>query len=308
MTSYQIGLLSFSAVAVGIWALVKGGDMTVDGAVSIANRFNLSKVFIAATIIAFGTSVPELFTSMNANLQGYPGISIGNVIGSNIANILLVFAVACLFVPMTCSYYEVEKELYLMVLATALLCVGVMFGVIGSVYGAVMFSILIIFVTYQYFFGTTGENTEGVEGDSTVKSLVIGLVLLAIGSELVVTGSVVVGELLGVPEAVIGLTVIAIGTSLPELAASVTAARKGEISMIYGNLIGSNIFNVLSIVGLTAIAKPILIDDVVNIATLIMCAMTMVFFYALYRNYAFTKTAGVFMLAIYIIYLITQYQ
>ena len=253
MTSYQIGLLSFSTVAVGIWALVKGGDMTVDGAVSIANRFNLSKVFIAATIIAFGTNVPELFTSMNANLQGYPGISIGNVIGSNIANILLVFAVACLFAPMACKYSEVKNELFLMVHATALLSIGVMFGVIGSVYGAVMFSILIIFVTYQYFFGTPGENTEDTDGDSTVKALIIGLVLLAIGSELVVTGSVVVGELLGVPEAVIGLTVIAIGTSLPELAASVTAARKGEIGMIYGNLIGSNIFNVLSIVGLTCL-------------------------------------------------------
>ena len=130
---------------------------------------------------------------------------------------------------------------------------------------------------------------------------------MAIGSELVVTGSVVVGELLGVPEAVIGLTVIAIGTSLPELAASVTAARKGEISMIYGNLIGSNIFNVLSIVGLTAIAKPILIDDVVNIATLIMCAMTAVFFFALYRNYNFTKIAGGFMLSAYIVYLVIQY-
>ena len=308
MTSYQIGLLSFSTVAVGIWALVKGGDMTVDGAVSIANRFNLSKVFIAATIIAFGTSVPELFTSMNANLQGYPGISIGNVIGSNIANILLVFAVACLFAPMACKYSEVKNELFLMVHATALLSIGVMFGVIGSVYGAVMFSILIIFVTYQYFFGTTGENTEDTDGDSTVKALIIGLVLLAIGSELVVTGSVVVGELLGVPEAVIGLTVIAIGTSLPELAASVTAARKGEIGMIYGNLIGSNIFNVLSIVGLTAMVKPILIDDAVNVANLIMCVMTAVFFYALYRNYNFTKVAGGFMLVTYIVYLVIQYN
>ena len=302
ISTYQVAVLSLSAMVFGIWALVKGGDLTVDGAVSLANRFNLSKVFIAATIIAFGTSVPELFTSMNANLKDYPGISMGNVVGSNIANFLFVFAVCCLFTPMFCNYDEVKSVLMMMLIATVILVGGVWAGIFGSVFGAFMFSILVIYVTYQYFFGDAEESDDDTDSDVSPVSLIGGLVLLAVGSELVVTGSVVVGGLLGVPEAIIGLTVVAIGTSLPELAASVTAARKGEITMIYGNLIGSNVFNVLSIVGLTAMVKPIIVDPAVNGAVLLACLIAIVFSYLVYRGYVFTRFAGSVMALVYGLY------
>lgn len=203
LTVYQLALIALGAIGFAIWLLVKGSDVTIGSAVRIAESSGLSKLFTAATIVAFGTSAPELFTSVNANLSGYPGIFVGNVIGSNIANVLMVVGISAVIAPVLIDRKEVRVDTRMMIIAT-----------------------------------------------------------LVIGSEILVQGAVAGGYALGVPEAVIGMTVIAFGTSVPELTACVAAARKGQSDMIVGGIVGSNIFNILSVMAISAAVKPLIIAPV----------------------------------------------
>ncbi len=263
MTDYMLLVTAFGAMAFGIFLLIKGGDYAVDGAVYVAERAGLPKLFIGATILAFGTSVPELFTSVNANLQGLPGISIGNILGSNIANILFILGITAVVAPVVANPKELKRDLIIMMAATVLLVGLLLTGRIENWMGGIMFGLIVAYVVYQYVFagGEGIEEPEEVEGiDNNLQAggyLLLGLVLLALGSEVLVQGAQVAGSILGVPEAVIGLTVIAFGTSLPELSTCLAAARKGETNLLVGNIIGSNLFNILSIVGLTALIKAI---------------------------------------------------
>ncbi len=262
LSTYDVGVLSFGALIAGIWILVLGGDWAVCGAVALARRLQLSPMFIGATIIAFGTSVPELFTSVNANLQDYPGIALGNVVGSNIANILLVIGATALVTPLAVCRHGVRRDLIMMLVATTILILGMHAGVFTRAMGAGMFALLAGFVIWQYRSNSidVGE-VEEVEADlpagRAVLMLLGGFVALAVGAELLVKGAATIGRVAGVPDAVIGVTAVALGTSLPELAASVAAAARRETDMIFGNIIGSNTFNILSIVGLTAMIKPL---------------------------------------------------
>jgi len=263
LNEYTLFVLSFGAICFGIYLLVKGGDWAVDSAVYVAERAGLSKMFIGATILAFGTSVPELFTSVNANLSGEPGISLGNVIGSNIANILLIIGVTAVVFPLASKRSDVLRDLVLMMIATVVLVALMYTDSIARWQGGVMFGVLVAYVAYQYFFSggeafEEPDEPEGIQSNlQAIGLLVLGLILLAAGSELLVQGAVVGGTVLGVPPAVIGLTVIAFGTSLPELSTCLAAAKKGEPNLILGNIIGSNVFNIFSIVGLTAIISNI---------------------------------------------------
>lgn len=263
---YPMSVLALGAIAFGIYLLVKGGDWTVDSAVWVADRSGLSKVFIAATIVAFGTSAPELFTSINANLTGYPGISLGNVVGSNIANVLMVLGVAALVAPIAISRSAIRVDVLVMMLATGALVAGMVLGIFPRIAGIAMVAALIGYIVYQYRANKLDvDDVEEVEdgfGSTRTALLALfgGLLALVAGSELLVQGAIVGGIALGVPEAVIGMTVIAFGTSLPELTTSVTAARKGQSGMIIGGILGSNIFNILSIVAITSITRPLVAD------------------------------------------------
>ncbi|SFS10383.1 calcium/sodium antiporter [Yoonia litorea] len=271
VSGYDLFVLAAGAMAFGIFLLIKGGDWTVDAAVFVAERTGLSPLFIGATIISFGTSVPELFASINANLSGYPGISLGNVLGSNVANILLVLGATAFVFKVTADAKHLYKDLGMMLLATAILVVGMLSDGFTRLFGLGMFAILVAFVFYQY--RTDSLMIEDDEDDlceapaiTSMKQagliLLGGLVALAVGSELLVQGAVQTGSAIGVPEAVIGLTVVAFGTSLPELATCIAAARRQSVGLILGNIIGSNTFNILSIIGLTAMVKPLSVDPV----------------------------------------------
>lgn len=258
--SYDLGILACGAIIAGIWLLVVGGDWAVKGAVAIAQQAKLSRMFIGATIVAFGTSVPELFTSINANLSGFPGLSLGNVVGSNIANVLLVIGATALFATLAAHADVVKRDLAIMLIATAILVGGMLYGVFTLSMGLAMFSLLVGFTAWQYF--NNEIDVDEVEDVDASIPLGVGFLLggflgLAIGSEILVKGAVTLGNVVGIPEAVIGLTVVAIGTSLPELFTCAAAAFRRETDLIFGNIIGSNTFNVLSIVGLTAIVKPL---------------------------------------------------
>ena len=316
LSNYELFVLSAGAVLFGLYLLIKGGDWTIDAAVFVAERTGLSPLFIGATIISFGTSVPELFTSVNANIQGFPGISLGNVLGSNIANILLVLGATAIVLQIEGKAKDLMKDLVMMLLATAILVYGMMSGVFTLVLGLIMFGILVAFVGYQYATNSLEleEDDDDDEGGgietmgAALAFLIGGLAALAIGSEMLVKGAVVTGTIIGVPEAIIGLTVVAFGTSLPELSTCIAAARKRSLGLILGNIIGSNTFNILSIIGLTAIIKPL---EVVPVLTGIQMwatvGVSVGFAIWMLTVGKITKTVGYIMVAAYVAFVAAQY-
>ena len=318
VSTYELFVLSVGAMAFGLFLLVKGGDWTVESAVYVAERTGLSPLFIGATIVSFGTSVPELFTSVNANLSGHPGISLGNVLGSNIANILLVLGATAFVFRVIADPKRLSKDLGMMLLATAILTIGMLTDGFSRTFGLGMFAILATCVFYQYRTDSIvleDDDDSGCEMQIITSLpiallvLLAGLIALAIGSELLVQGAVQTGTAIGVPEAVIGLTVVAFGTSLPELSTCIAAARKRSVGLILGNIIGSNTFNILSIVGLTALIKPLAVDPILlgGMELWAMVAVTVVFAIWMLAVGRLTKRHGTVMIGAYGAFVATQY-
>lgn len=311
LSSYELSLISLGAIGFGVWLLVKGGDLTIDSAVRIAETSGLSKLFIAATIVAFGTSAPELVTSVNANISGFPGISVGNVIGSNIANVLMVVAVAAMIAPVIIDRKEVRVDVFVMIAATLAMTAAVWSGVLPRWGGLALLAGIIAYIVYQYR-ASRLELDEDEGGDELPGNpfllVTIGIAILVTGSEILVQGAVVGGDALGVPEAVIGMTVIAFGTSLPELTACVAAARKGQSDMIVGGIVGSNIFNIMSVMAISAAVKPLLIDDgFVGFDLPVVLGVTAVFAIFLLFVGRIGRVAGAVMAAAYLLFILAQY-
>lgn len=311
LDSHQLAIIALGAIASGIWLLVKGGDLTVDNAVTVAERFGVSKLFIAATIIAFGTSAPELFTSVNANLSGYPGISVGNVIGSNIANVLMVIAASAIIAPIVFDRREVRVDTIVMILATAAMVPAVLLGILPRWAGLAMVIALGVYVFYQYKASKLDvSEVDEHESDAPrpMLMLAVGIAILLVGSEILVQGAVAGGVALGVPEAVIGMTLVAFGTSVPELTACIAAARKGHSDVIVGGIIGSNIFNILSVLGISAMFKPLLIDPAfANLDLYVVIGVTAVFSFFLLAIGRIGRLTGGVMALGYLAFIITQY-
>ncbi len=265
LSFYDTTILSLGALFLGIIMLIKGGNWAVDASVYVANRYGISPMVIGFTIIAFGTSLPELVVSITANLQGSPGIALGNVLGSNIANILLVLGCSSLFITLSAKVNkDLFRDLTLMVLSTVLLAVLLQYGEISRLAGLLMLSVLAIYIFIQYKSSKPAdfdeEELEEVffkDGYFAALTLIIGLICIAVGSEFLVKGAKVSAGLMGIPESIIALSIVAFGTSLPELSTSIIAARKNQAGMVIGNIIGSNVFNILMIMGSVAAAKPI---------------------------------------------------
>ncbi len=314
LSTYELGVLASGAIVAGIYLLIIGGNLTIDSAVAIANRANLSPVFIGATIVAFGTSLPELFTSINANMQGFPGISLGNIVGSNIANILFVMGASALVCTLAIKPSAVARDLMVMLASTALLVAGMMYGVFERWMGFVMFGLLAAFVAWQYFNNEIDTSEAEVDGEplpagKATLYLVGGFLALAVGSEMLVRGAVVTGGVLGVPEAIIGLTAVAIGTSLPELTASIAAALKRETDMMFGNIIGSNTFNILWIVGVTAAVDPLEVDSsLLGLELVVLVGVSGLFAAMLFMNKPLTRTTGYAFLASYLVFTLYQFR
>ncbi len=311
LTSYELLVISAGAIGLGIWLLVKGGDWTVDNAIAVASKTGLSKLFIAATIVAFGTSAPELFTSVNANISGFPGISIGNVIGSNIANVFMVVAVAAIIAPVLFNRKEVLIDTLVMLGATGAMAAAIVAGILPSWGGLLMLGALVVYVLYQYKTNQLDEDAvdevDAEEGRPFLM-LTVGITTLLVGSEILVRGAVASGIALGVPEAVISVTLVAFGTSLPELTACIAAARKGQNDMIVGGIIGSNIFNILSVMAISAIAKPLIIDPrfaAFDLFTVIL--VTLIFAGFLLFGRSIGRPAGVAMAILYVAFVSAQY-
>ena len=311
LSTYELSLVAMGAIAFGIWLLIKGGDWTVDNAVTVAGNAGVSKLFIAATVVAFGTSAPELVTSVNANLSGFPGISVGNVIGSNIANVFMVVAVSAVIAPIMFNRKEVRLDTIIMVIATICMVAAIIAGVLPTWGALAMVLTLVGYVFYQY--KASKLDVDEVEeheagGKHPVLMLIAGIVTLLIGSEVLVQGAVAGGQALGVPEAVIGMTLIAFGTSLPELTACVAAARKGQHDVIVGGIIGSNIFNIFSVMAFSALAKPLLIDPrFAAFDMYVVMAVTAVFAALLLVVGRIGRVTGGLMAISYLVFIAVQY-
>ncbi len=258
-------LINILFILIGFVLLVKCGDYLVDGAVAIARRAKLSPMVIGLTVIGFGTSTPEFLVSLNAAIAGNPGIAIGNVVGSNIANISLILGATGLIVACKTDKRTLSVDMPFMVGACLLLAIVGMTGTISRVDGIIGFLMLVSFVTYQIC-SSRKENGAEEQEDNEEKPMALWLAFVMVvvsiaamigGAHLLVKGASGIASALGVSDSVIGLTVVAVGTSLPELFASVLSARKGETDMAIGNIIGSVSFNVLSVVGLSSAICPI---------------------------------------------------
>ena len=259
-------------LAAGFVLLLVGGEYLVRGAVSIARSFGISPMVIGLTLVGFGTSAPELVASINAALKGSPGIAIGNVVGSNIANILLVLGIAALIFPLATNREAYRRDGPVLILATAILVLMVLAGEIGRIAGAIGLVLLIAYTSFTWWSdrrsldaGAVMHGQEAEEIDEIPQSRMWVALLMAAGgmaavlygADLLVDGAIGIARGFGLSEAVIGLTIVAIGTSLPELATAVIAAWRRHADVAFGNIVGSCIFNIFGILGVTALVMPL---------------------------------------------------
>ncbi len=244
----------------GLVGLFLGGEFLVRGSVGLARRMAISPLLIGLTVVGFGTSTPELLVSLDAALRGVPDIALGNVIGSNIANILLIVGLSALVWPIAVSGTTLRRDTGVMVLGALALVPIFAFGFVSRPAGLVLLALLAAYLVWAYMVTSEYIKDEGAAPPAAWKSLVwavAGLVLLVFGARFLVDGAVSIARGFGVSEAFIGLTIVAVGTSLPELATSLIAAFRRQSEIAIGNIVGSNIFNVLGILGLTAVVAPI---------------------------------------------------
>ncbi|QFT59628.1 Inner membrane protein YrbG [Sulfitobacter sp. THAF37] len=252
-------MIDLLLIATGFAGLLLGGNWLVDGAVGLATRWGVSPLVIGLTLVGFGTSMPELVTSVQAALAGSPGIAMGNVIGSNIANILLILGLTCALSPMAVARGTLTRDGMVMLGATLATLALVLWGSIDRPLGLLLVAGLAL-----YLFTALRRNDPSAEFEAApapplwraALGVLAGLIVTILAARALVSGAVSLAAAWGVTEALIGVTIVAVGTSLPELVTSLVAARKGQADMAFGNVIGSNIFNVLGILGVTALVRP----------------------------------------------------
>lgn len=281
----------------GIGLLVKGADWLVDGASSIARRFGIGDLFIGLTIVAFGTSMPELIVNVVASYQGETAIAIGNVVGSNIANILLILGATSAFTSLSVQSSTVRKEIPFSLLAALMLLVaandtfldGSAASMVGRGDGLVFIGFFLVFLYYTFGIAKATA-VDSVEDDDkkpfwlSALLAIVGAIALAGGGKLAVDGASSLASALGVSDALIGLTVVAVGTSLPELASSLVAAYRGKADIAVGNAVGSNIFNIFWILGISSIIKPLPFDTAMNFDLIVVAVATVLLLVAVHNG------------------------
>lgn len=261
--------MDFVAIIVGLVLLIKGGDLLLDAAVALSLKINIPKIVIGMTVVSFATSAPELIVSIKSALKGYPDLALGNVVGSNIANLAFVLGVILIIshIRVTKSFYKTDWPI--MMIATLLFYSFLQAdGYLSQVEGGILFVLLLIFLIYLLFFQKKAVIEEKVEIDEKEMLLTqltftffAGGFFLWLGSEVLVNSAVSLATSLGVSERIISISVVSIGTSIPELSASIIAIINKEKAISIGNLIGSNIFNILAVMGITAMIHPISVMD-----------------------------------------------
>lgn len=300
-------VLQIVFLALGFFLLVKGADWFVDGASGLARKLGIPQLVIGLTIVAMGTSLPEAAVSISAALRGNAEITIGNIVGSNILNILIILGVTALIVTLKVADSTVRYEIPFMIVATfVLLWLGYTGGQVTWLEGVILWVLFLLYLRYLYMMAKKGKEEEReAEQLSTAKIIgliLAGVVMIAAGSNFAVEGASNLAKALGISQRFIGLTIVAFGTSLPELVTSVSAARKHNADIAIGNIVGSNIFNILFIVGTTALITPVTFASGFVVDTLIAAAVGILLFVCVARTKELRKKAGIVMLLAYILY------
>ncbi|BBI66087.1 MULTISPECIES: calcium/sodium antiporter [unclassified Psychrobacter] len=268
--------LAVIAILIGLAILVWSADVFIDGATALAKKFSVPSFLIGVLILGIGTSAPEMVVSVLAALEGSPELALGNAYGSNIINIALVLGATVLISPIIIRKGIVKRDLPLLLLITAIAAWQLRDGILSQVDGLILLVLLIavlglqIVLSIREGYHEHEEDIDNADSDATepsvargLGSLLLGMLMLVISSRAIVWGAVELATLWGLSELIIGLTIVAVGTSLPELVSSMSAARKGEHDMALGNIIGSNVFNTLAVVGLATVIAPIAADPVI---------------------------------------------
>jgi cation:H+ antiporter len=308
---------------VGLVLLIAAADLLVKGASSLAARYGVSPLMIGLTVVSFGTSMPEMLVSVTAGIQGSSDLAIANILGSNVFNILVVLGVAAMIYPLRVQSSTVVSEvpfslsaaILLGFLANAALFTSKPELSISRVDGGILLLFFLLFMGYIFSISTNGNEDDSQAPPSrpllrSVAFIVIGVVGLFFGGELAVDGAVALARGWGVDDALIGLTIIAIGTSLPELMASAVAAYRRESDIAVGNVVGSNIFNILWILGLTASITELPFDAISNIDIIMVIAATMLILLAVVtsRSASISRTWGAIFVCVYVAYLVYVVQ
>ncbi len=303
----------------GLVLLLKGADLLVDGSASIARRLKVSDLVIGLTVVAFGTSAPELFVNTIASAKGNAAIAVGNIVGSNIANILLILGVSAVIFPLAVEKSVVRKGIPLSLLAALLLGVLANDKVLDQdtssaltrIDGLVFIFFFIVFLYYSFGAAKTipgvGEQAPGKQHGVIKSSLfvILGLIGLSLGGKWIVEGAVNLASSLGISQNLIGLTIVAIGTSLPELATSVVAAHKKNVEIAVGNIVGSNIFNIFFILGISSVIKPLPFQMKQNIDVAVLVFTNLILFGSMFtgRKKLVDRWEGIFFILLYFCYL-----
>lgn len=308
---------------VGLVLLTGGGEALVRGALAAAKRIGISPLLAGLVIVGFGTSAPELVVSLQAALTGEPEIAIGNVVGSNIANILLILGLSALIMPLVTHPQCLKRDGLTMLFATLLFMGLASFGGLSLIDGVLMLAVLAVYLVWAY--RTEREDTAGPEAQlhkaeaeeiemlpmsvpMTLLATIGGLAMLIFGANRFLLGAVGLGETLGVPDAIIGLTVVAVGTSLPELAVSIVAAIRKHADVAVGNIIGSNIFNILCILGISSIITPLPLEGrLFEIDQFVMLAAAAVLLLFLYFGLRLSRLKGAILLLGYVAYIAAMF-
>ena len=312
-------LMSIAAIVVGLVILVWSADRFVDGASATARYAGMPPLLIGMVIVGFGTSAPEIVVSVIAALQGNPGLALGNAYGSNIANIGLILGITALISPILVHSQVLRKELPVLLLVTLLSLALVWNGMLSRTDAIILLVVFVLFMVWSIKQGMkqpadsmAGDEEEALN-DNTMSAktaifwLVVGLVLLVASSRLLVWGAVDIAQAFGVSDLIIGLTIVAIGTSLPELASSIAAIRKNQHDLAIGNVIGSNLFNTLAVVGLAGVISPMSVaSEVISRDFMVMIGLTLLLFVLGYgfkgRTGRISRYSGALLVVLYLAY------
>lgn len=322
LSQIDVIVLALATLVLGMAILVKGGDLTIDGAVEIAHHYGMPPLLVGFTIVAFGTSLPELIASINANLNDMPGIAVGGMVGSNISNILLVGGVCAILAPLAANISALRNDFIALAIVTLAWSWILSTMSVSPVIGIGAISALVLYIVFQYY--SVSRNPERAQAvidaeheleEQAPKShkqalimVALGLLGLAIGAELLIRGAVTTARIIGIKESVIGLTLVALGTSLPELTTCAIAAMKKQGEMIIGNIIGSNIFNLMMVLGTIGVIKSYSITEteptMINQDIPLMIGVTGVFILTLLIFKKLPRFVGVLYAGSYVGYII----
>lgn len=309
-------ILNVLFILVGIVLVLWGADRLTDGAVAVAEKMKMPQIVIGLTIVAMGTSMPEFCVSLVSALKGTTDLAVGNIVGSNIFNTLLIVGVSAWVAPMTILKSTVRKDIPFALFASVILLIMCLDGNISRLDAGILFVLFLVFMYVTLKGAKTKENDTTAKTDSiednkkpmaawlSIVWIIVGLACLIGGSNLFVEGATKVAEHIGVSEAVIGLTIVAGGTSLPELATSVVSARKGNSGIAIGNVLGSNVFNILAILGVTGVITPMHLQGITMLDLSMMVVSTLLVWLFSFTKYKIARWEGVVLTIVFIGYMV----